>query len=111
MADVYNFSQHPTEITISGDKKLMTRHEIILFKLFETAMKGRITAIKLLLEKFKEAALSREFLLLRYDEYTDAIASDPDSVPDDIKRLVRLIEASADRPRSKIRMTQPPKQK
>ncbi len=34
MADVYNFSQFPTEITIAGEKQLMTRHEVVLLKLF-----------------------------------------------------------------------------
>ncbi len=68
MADVYNFSQFPTEITIAGEKQLMTRHEIVLFKLFESAMKGRITAIRILLEKFEQAELSKEGIRWNFEK-------------------------------------------
>ncbi len=55
MADVYNFSQFPAEIAIGGEKKLMTRQEVVWLKLFESALKGRITAQKYLIEKFEQA--------------------------------------------------------
>ena len=59
MADLYNFSQYPEAITIRGEKHIMTRHEIVLFKLFESAIKGNITSQKILLEKFEKAELSK----------------------------------------------------
>ncbi len=55
MADVYNFSHFPSEITIAGEKQLMTRHEIMLLKAYESALKGRVTNQKYLLEKFERA--------------------------------------------------------
>ena len=61
MADVYNFSQFPTEIAIGGEQQLMTRHEVVLLKFFESAMKGRISAQKYLIEKFEQAQMSREY--------------------------------------------------
>ena len=73
MADVYNFSQFPTEITIGGEKQLMTRHEIVLFKVFESAMKGRITSQNFLLEKFEKAELSKEYVQLWGTSKIDAL--------------------------------------
>ena len=33
------------EIVVGGEKQLMTRHEIVLLKAFESALRGRITAL------------------------------------------------------------------
>lgn len=111
LADFLNFSKKTINIKIGGEEQVVTHHEALVHALFKSAMKGRITAQRYLLEKFEQASLSHEFIWLRYDEYADALATDPDSVPDDVKRLMRLIEAAADRPRSKIRLKTPPKRK
>ncbi len=111
MADILNFSKKTLKIKIGGEEQLVTHHEALVHVLFQTAMKGRISAQRYLLEKFEQSALSYEYIWMRYEEYAEALAKDPGSVPDDIKRIMRMIKASAVRPRSKIRMTKPPKRK
>ena len=111
LADILNFSMKTINIKIGGEEQVVTHHEALVHALFQTAMKGRITAQRYLLEKFEQAALSHEFIWTRYEEYADALATNPDSVPDDVKRFMRMVEASADRPRSKIRLIRPPKRK
>ena len=77
--------------------------------------KGRITAQRYLLEHMAEATLSVAFVQARYAEYSEALATNPNSIPDNIKndmeRVMRMVEYSTARPRSRIRMTTPPKQK
>ena len=89
MADVYNFSQFPTEIVIGGEKQLMTRQEVVLLKLFESAMKGRITAQKYLIEKFEQAQMSREYVQLWLEKWADRIDEDPGSVPTEVVHMMR----------------------
>lgn len=103
MADVYNFSQFPTEITIAGEKQLMTRHEVVLLKLFEFAMKGRITALRILLEKFEQADSSRENIQCLYEKWAERMEDDPDSVPIEVKRWMKMVRDSQGRRRSTIR--------
>ena len=103
MADVYNFSQFPTEIVIGGEQQLMTRHEVVLLKLFETALKGRITAIKYLIEKFEEAQMSNEFLQLWLEKWAERIADDPKAVPLEVTQMMQRVLNSQNRPRSRIR--------
>ncbi len=103
MADVYNFSQFPTEITIAGEKQLMTRHEVVLLKLFESAMKGRITSIKFLLEKFEQAQMSREYLQLWLEKWAERMAEDPSSVPMEVVHLMGTVLDSQGESRSNIR--------
>ncbi len=91
MADVYNFSQFPTEIVIGGEKQLMTRQEVVLLKLFESAMKGRITAQKYLIEKFEQAHMSKEYLQLWLEKWADRIDEDPRSVPTETVHLMRRV--------------------
>ncbi len=90
MADVYNFSQHTTEITIAGEKQLMTRHEVVLLKLFESAMKGRITSLRILLEKFEQAELSKETVRWRFEEWAERMAEDPSSVPTEVEHWMKI---------------------
>ena len=111
LADIRNFSMKTINIKIGGEKQIVTHHEALVHALFQTAMKGRISALRYLLEKFEQAELSHGYVRMRYYEYAEALATKPDSVPDNIKRLMRIIEDSAGRPRSKIRMTRPPKLK
>ena len=106
MADLYNFSHFPMEITIGGEKQLMTRHEIVLFKMFEAASKGRITAIKYLLEKFGEADLSRESIQLTAEMWADRHDDDPSSVPMEAIRLMKRIVDSSGPKLSPIRAWQ-----
>ncbi len=103
MADVYNFSQFPTEITVAGEKQLMTRHEVVLLKLFETAMKGRITAQKYLIEKFEAANLSKEYVEVWLEKWAERIDEDPESVPLEVVHLMRRALVIYDRPRSRLR--------
>jgi len=103
MADVYNFSQHPTEITIAGEKQLMTRHEIVLFKLFESAMKGRITSLRILLEKFEQAELSKESVRWNFEKWVEIMAEDPSSVPPDAEYWMKMVMNSGGPRRSTIR--------
>ena len=111
MADILNFSKKTIKIKIGGEEQEVTHHEALVHALYQTAMKGRISAQRYLLEKFEQADLSYGYVRMRYEEYSEALANDPDSVPDNIKRLVRMIEASADRPRSKTRLVAPGKKK
>ena len=103
MADVYNFSKFPMEITVAGEKQLMTRHEVVLMKLFETAMKGRITAQKFLIEKFEEANFSRESVELWLEKWADRIDEDPDSVPLEVLHMMQRAVESRGRPRTRLR--------
>ncbi len=103
MADVYNFSQYPTEITISGEKQLMTRHETVIFKLYESAMKGRITSIRILLEKFEQAEFSKEFIQLEFQKWAELTAEDPRLVPPEVERWMKMVIISREPRRSKIR--------
>ncbi len=103
MSDVYNFSQCPTEITISGEKQLMTRHETVMFKLYESAMKGRITSIRILLEKFEQAELSKEFVQLEFQKWAELMAEDPRSVPPEVERWMKMVIVSREPRRSNIR--------
>ncbi len=103
MADVYNFSQFPTEITIAGEKQLMTRHEVVLLKLFESAMKGRITALRILLEKFEQAELSREYVQWRFEEWAERMAEDPSSVTTEVEHWMKMAMNSRGPRRSTIR--------
>ena len=103
MADVYNFSQFPTEITIAGEKQLMTRHEVALLKLFESGMQGRITSLRILLEKFEQAEMSRGFVRLSLEKWAERIDDDPDSVPIEVVHLMRKALDSLEPGRSKIR--------
>ncbi len=103
MADVYNFSQFPTEITVAGEKQLMTRHEVVLLKLFETAMKGRITAQKYLIEKFEAANLSKEYVEVWLEKWAERIDEDPESVPLEVVHMMRRALVIYDRPRSRLR--------
>jgi len=104
MADVYNFGNHPTEITVGGEKQPMTRHEIILFKLLESAGKGSIAAQKYLLEKFEEAEMSHGYLRYSLEKWTDLLVDDPDSITPEIMQLMRaMLEVRSPR-RSKVRM-------
>lgn len=107
MADILNFSMKTINIKIGGEEQIVTHHEALVHALYQSAMKGRISAQRYLLEKFEAANLSYEFVWMRYAEYAEALANDPDSVPKDVKRLMRMIEASSGRPRSKIRLTSP----
>ncbi len=103
MADVYNFSQCPTEITISGEKQLMTRHETVMFKLYESAMKGRITSIRILLEKFEQAEMSKEYVRLWLEKWAEQISEDPGSVPTEVVHMMRRALDSQGPRRSMIR--------
>jgi len=103
MADVYNFSQFPMEITVAGDKQLMTRHEVVLMKLFETAMKGRITAQKFLIEKFEEANFSRGSVDLWLEQWADRMDEDPESVPLEVVHMMRRALESRGGPRTRLR--------
>ena len=111
MADLRNFSMKTINIKIGGEEQVVTHHEALVHALFQTAMKGRITAQRYLLEKFEQATLSYQIVWTRYEEYADALATNPDSVPDEVKRFMRMVETSAHPPRSKIRLTRPPKRK
>ncbi len=103
MADVYNFGQFPTEISIGGEQQLMTRHEVVLLKLFETALKGRITAQKYLIEKFEEARMSKEYLELWLERWAERIAEDPSSASPEVVQLMRtVLDSQGPRP-SRIR--------
>ena len=111
MADLINFSRFPTEITISGEKQLMTRHEIVWFKVFESALKGRITAQKYLIEKIEQAQMSREYLEFYLDKWADRLSDDPASVPREVVFMMETIMASRGPRYSRIRTRKGGKQK
>ncbi len=102
MADVYNFSQFPAEIAIGGEKQLMTRQEIVLLKLFESALKGRITALKYLIEKFEEAEMAQGYVRMSLERWSERMDDDPSSISTDIWHVMRAALESLDR-RSNIR--------
>ncbi len=103
MADVYNFSQFPAEIAIGGEKQLMTRQEIVLLKLFESALKGRITAQKYLIEKFEEAEMTQGYIRMSLERWIERMDDDPSSISTDIWHVMRMAIESLEPRRSKIR--------
>ena len=103
MADMYNFSQFPMEITVAGKKQLMTRQEVVVMKLFETAMKGRITAQKYLIEKFEEANLSIANVEVWLEKWAERIDDDPASVPLEVVHMMRRALEARGRPRTRLR--------
>lgn len=103
MADVHNFSVHPMEITIGGETQTMTRHEIVLLKTFEAALKGRITAQKYLLEIFKGSEMERGALRLSIVQWMERYADDPNSVPMQVFRILERAENSLKPPQSTLR--------
>jgi len=103
MADVRNFSNYPTEITIGGEKQLMTRHEIILFKLFESAGKGSIAAQKYLLEKFEQAEMDRGYIRLELEKWAERRDEDPNVITLEIAHTLRRASESLAPRRSMIR--------
>lgn len=103
MADVYNFSQDTTEIVIGGEKQLMTRHEIVWLKAFESALKGSVTNQKYLLEKFEQAELSKAYVSWHLVKWGELMAEDPDSVPPDVEFLLKMTMNSLGPRRSTIR--------
>ncbi len=111
MADVYNFSQFPTEISIGGEKQLMTRHEIVWFKMFESALKGGITAQKYLIEKFEQDEMARGYIRLSLERWVERIADDPSSVSMEVMHLLEAALDSLKLRRSKIRTRRGEKQK
>ena len=111
MANLINFAEKPINLTIGGEDMVLTQQEALLQAMYQSAMKGRVTTQRYLFEKMAEAFLDLAFVQSRYEEYSEALAKDPDSVPDEVKRVVRMMESSTGRPRSKIRMTTPPTRK
>ena len=111
MADVHNFSQFPTEIAIGGERQLMTRHEIVWLKLFESALKGRITAQKYLIEKFEESDMARGYIWRWLERWAERRADDPSSVSTEVIHLMRTALGSLEPRRSRIRTRQGEKRK
>ena len=103
MADVYNFSQFPAEIAIGGEKQLMTRQEVVWLKLFESALKGRITAQKYLIEKFEQAEMSRGYVRLSLEEWLERMDDDPSSISMEVWHLMRAALESLEPRHSNIR--------
>ena len=105
-ADVHNFSQYPMEIVVGGEKQLMTRHEIVLFKAFESALRGRITAQRYLIEKFEEAENERGYINLQLERWAERIAEDPSSASSEVMHVLEMVLRSQNGPHSKIRTRQ-----
>ena len=105
-ADIYNFSQHPMEIAVGGEKQLMTRHEIVLLKAFESALRGRITAQRYLIEKFLEAENERGYIDRQLELWEERIAEDPSSATSEVMQVLEMVVRSRNGPRSKIRTRQ-----
>jgi len=103
MADVHNFSVHPMEITIGGETQTMTRHEIVLLKTFEAGLKGRITALKYLLEKFEGSEMERATLRLSIAKWLERYADDPSSVPMQVFRILERAENALNPRQSTLR--------
>ena len=55
MADAFLFGQVGVNITVAGERQFVTRRELNLLKLYETAAKGRISAQIYLDKKFDKA--------------------------------------------------------
>ena len=89
MSDVRNFANEPMEIVVGGEKLLMTRHEVLLLKMFQAAMSGRITALRYLLEKFEKAEFSAEYVELWLEKWADVMENDPESVPPEIPQMMK----------------------
>lgn len=105
-ADVHNFKQYPMEIVVGGEKQLMTRHEIVLLKAFESAMRGRITAQRYLIEKFEQAENDRGYIDRQLELWADRIAEDPSSLTSEVRQVLEMVLRSRNGPRSRIRTRQ-----
>ena len=105
-ADIYNFSQYPMEIAVGGEKQLMTRHEIVLHKAFESAMRGRITAQRYLIEKFEQAENERGYIDRQLELWAERIAEDPSSATSEVMEVLEMVLRSRNGPLSKVRTRQ-----
>ena len=81
----------------------MTRQEIVLLKLFESALKGRVTAQKYLIEKFEEAEMTRGGIRMSLERWLEHMADDPSSMSIDVRLVMRAALDSLRLRRSKIR--------
>lgn len=110
MSDAFNFSRFPTEIAIGGEKQLLTRYEIVWFKMFESALKGRITAQKYLIEKFEQAQYSRDEVRFMLEKWAERYADEGGPISSEVMHLIRAAEGSLELRRSMVR-TRPRKKR
>lgn len=54
-ADVYEFKQTMVEATVLGEPTQVTRHELLLMKVYENALKGSVLAQRKLMDRFEKA--------------------------------------------------------
>jgi hypothetical protein len=88
----YYFSKTLVEVTIEGQKRVMTRQEFTLYKAFEAAAKGSIHAIKFLDQKFEQLDLVRHKLSLDLEDMNRYYQANPDkAVPHNIARVAYRI--------------------
>ena len=84
MGDPYYFSKEMQQITINGETRWMDRRELVLMKTYESALKGRISAQRFLLQLFQQEIDARHQLELTVQTWMGRIKHDPESVPDSL---------------------------
>lgn len=88
MEDPYYFSQEEMPVTVNGETVYKTRNELVMLKLFDSAMKGRITAQKHLYKIFKEESDARQNTYIQLQTWFDILESDPKSVSDEMLKFI-----------------------
>lgn len=98
--DIWLFAREKIEIRVGGEMKEMDRFEALLHRVYEDAMKGKPTALKLFLEMLEE----REYDVARFrHQYEDLVnrwirknpqlgTSGPSSIPESVRVEIAVLE-------------------
>ena len=103
-SDVIFFKNTIVDVTINGEQRQLTRHELLLHSMFEQAIKGKsATAARKLFERFEDADMlitrarddyreMRETFLEKYYEHGEF----DEELAEELLRLLELLKYGAD---------------
>lgn len=97
-SDVYHFKQTEIEANIGGTPMAITRHALLLHKMFEQALKGSVTAQRKLFDRFEqsddtitEAQFHLSFLGRKIVEHHDKTGKIDEALYDEYSRLYEML--------------------
>ncbi len=102
MGNPYHFAMQPIEIVINGEKQVMTRQEVVSLKIFESAVKGKVTSLRYLDKKFSEEILTRQSLEFDVGKWLDRLVRNPEGVSPEAMTLVRMAQEALARDRAAV---------
>lgn len=57
-SDVGYFKQTIVDVTIAGERRQLTRHELLLHSMFEQALKGKVSVMRKLFDRFEDVDMT-----------------------------------------------------